>query len=107
MSEKLKSCPLCGGEATLEGVWAVKYVLSNGWHVGCRKCQVSQEKCFGTKRQAIAAWNHRTPNIVHCRECKYITGTDKHVYGGSCSYNEMLVDPGDFCSYGKRREDAK
>lgn len=60
MSEELKTCPFCGGEAVLEGA-------GNDWIVYCanietedgRGCTFEPESGFMPKDKAIAAWNTR------------------------------------------------
>ena len=58
MSEELKPCPFCGGEAYTEGD---KSKLQDGfgfWYVSCKNnCGVSGY--FRTKEDAIKAWNRR------------------------------------------------
>jgi len=54
MSEKLKSCPFCGGEAF---VWHKGRIL---W-IGCSKCPVSTHTVWEErKEEMIRAWNTRT-----------------------------------------------
>lgn len=52
MSNKLKPCPFCGGEAIIDSFVGV------GWIVICNKCDAS----IGykeTEQEAIDAWNRR------------------------------------------------
>ncbi len=54
MSEKLKRCPFCGGEAKLR-----HYRLAHAvWCNTCR-CGTADE---GTPHKAIVAWNRRISN---------------------------------------------
>ena len=58
MSEELKPCPFCGGEADLINN---DYVYEK-WFAGCHngKCPVQPETYIhGTKDEAINAWNRR------------------------------------------------
>ena len=58
MSEKLKPCPFCGGEAGIEN-WGY------GYYVTCQSptCLISPETGnYETKAAAIAAWNTRDEN---------------------------------------------
>ena len=60
-NEKLKPCPLCGGEAEQDDWRNNEHMFyGTGW-IGCRKC-----RCFINytgkdrgKEEAIAAWNRR------------------------------------------------
>ena len=52
MSEKLKPCPFCGGEAKVKRFFGCAYIT-----VGCKKCNVQINR--DTKKAAIAAWNTR------------------------------------------------
>ena len=55
MDEKLKPCPLCGGEADLKrGL----YVIDN--YVMCRACK-TKTTLYNTKDEAIKRWNTRKP----------------------------------------------
>ena len=58
MTEKLKPCPFCGGEARLVNDTSGKSV----WTVSCesQECYVSPEAANYDKAEwAIAAWNRR------------------------------------------------
>ena len=50
MTEKLKPCPFCGGEAEVEG--------ERIFWVSCQKCWV-ETSSFNTLEEAIEAWNRR------------------------------------------------
>ena len=59
MSEELKPCPFCGGEATLDHVNGSHGEL---WDIFCstRSCEI--RPCtvwFTTEQDAIEAWNRR------------------------------------------------
>jgi len=58
MSEKLKPCPFCGGEATCH---TQANFRASTFAIRCKSCG-----CFSALYddfpQAIAAWNARTPN---------------------------------------------
>lgn len=49
MSEELKPCPFCGGEAVI-----FKYY----WQVRCEEC-MAETSIFETREEAIKAWNRR------------------------------------------------
>ena len=51
MSETLKACPFCGGEARFNANMDDNYIE-------CRTCR-AQSEWFDTIREAIAAWNTR------------------------------------------------
>lgn len=52
MSDKLKPCPFCGGEAIVSGC------DDTLWSVICKKCAASIDY-NDTKQEAIIAWNRR------------------------------------------------
>ena len=59
MSEKLKPCPFCGGEAYTEGH---KVELQEGfgfWFVSCKNQCGALVGYFPTEEMAIKAWNKR------------------------------------------------
>ena len=64
MTEELKSCPYCGGEANVNRYHAdIDDVLFPGedndcWYVSCSMCRASSWYDHD-KKQAIAAWNTR------------------------------------------------
>lgn len=70
-SKKLKPCPFCGGEAEL---LTMRYKDVEVYGVFCR-ADLDQE-CqhghfidnYGTKAEAIAAWNRRSGHEEGCRE---------------------------------------
>jgi hypothetical protein len=55
MTDKLKSCPFCGGEAT------VQYYRARNWGAGCKNgnCLVQPEVWGRSRDRLIAAWNTR------------------------------------------------
>lgn len=67
MSEKLKPCPFCGGEASIykfdKGYFVAEVAdtarkLNFNFFVGCNNCKTAGYP-YKTKRQAIEAWNRR------------------------------------------------
>lgn len=62
MSEELKPCPFCGGEATTSEEQKIDNLpYGVGW-VGCQPCRVFIDWVHGErgKKLAIEAWNKRT-----------------------------------------------
>lgn len=53
MITKLKPCPFCGGEATVEDCG------NNQFFVRCIKCSINQDKLYTQKCDAVRAWNRR------------------------------------------------
>lgn len=61
MSEELKRCPFCGGEAFL---WDEREFHDHkGWFAMCGDCDASGDT-KPTQAEAIAAWNTRTGQLV-------------------------------------------
>ena len=57
MSVKLKPCPFCGAEGTLQN-WA----CGDHYYVECLNPECTGDPCtddFDTEEEAIAAWNKR------------------------------------------------
>lgn len=54
MTEKLKYCPFCGGEAIL--LWLGN--IAEGDWIKCVSCEC-QTKLYSTTSEAIEAWNRR------------------------------------------------
>lgn len=74
MSERLKPCPFCGGEAKLNDGGISTYVA----------CTVCDNRTFeyyhsvgDSVPSAISAWNYRTLDIVRCGECRFKDCTPK------------------------------
>ena len=56
--EKLKSCPFCGGEAS---VYQAGYMYSAPqYYIFCDECGC-ETPVFNTEQDAIEAWNRRVP----------------------------------------------
>jgi len=53
MSDKLKPCPFCGGEAEARYLYCRPYII-------CSKCH-AQIPCHNTYPKAVEAWNTRKP----------------------------------------------
>lgn len=102
---KLKRCPFCGGEASLEVIRENEVAFCC---VECDQCGISTYSSTNMK-EVVDIWNTRTPEIVRCGECRHYTGDD---ISGQCGiatpgeWNEKPIwYPQDFCSYGERREE--
>lgn len=72
MSEELKQCPFCGGEASKRLFYGARY------GVYCDECDARVGGLFNTEAEAIAAWNARAE-----RTCKGIE-TNKELSGTDC-----------------------
>lgn len=59
MSDKLKPCPFCGGEAAYSETNPSHIGDDNGFMVYCKKCYTESSYDFQTRENAIAAWNRR------------------------------------------------
>lgn len=57
MTETLKTCPFCGGEA--KGVTNYEYGLARGYFCYCTRCGIQQTRIYATKQAAIKSWNRR------------------------------------------------
>ena len=52
---KLKPCPFCGGEASIE-IYESSY---REYSVGCTKCPACLEEYYCTEHEAEKQWNRR------------------------------------------------
>ncbi|MEL4105325.1 Lar family restriction alleviation protein [Oscillospiraceae bacterium WX1] len=103
MDKKLLPCPFCGADAKILNFSGAYRVTDTNY-----KCPVQfAEKWHATEREAIDAWNSRTPEIVYCRDCKY--GVQNAFQCGLVlCQNEFfrryrLFGNTDFCSFGERK----
>lgn len=59
---ELKPCPFCGGEAEIKSRYIGYGSIGLGAHdwfaIACNDCRTISKE-YGTKEQAIAAWNNR------------------------------------------------
>ena len=75
MTDKLKPCPFCGGEAGI--VKTNKTETGEKYVVGCMHCGVELPFAFKTEKQATEYWNRRqtmTDNEIikaleYCKDC--------------------------------------
>ncbi|MCC3401099.1 Lar family restriction alleviation protein [Eubacterium callanderi] len=103
---KLKRCPFCGGEASLEVIRENEVAFCC---VECDQCGISTYNSTNMK-EVVDIWNTRTPEIVRCGECRHFDGSE---IAGRCALttpenledNEVYWEIADFCSYGERREE--
>lgn len=97
-------CPFCGEDASI----SLNTVY--GFCPWCNNpdCTLNDlTHGYKDEKAALAAWNTRqSPPLVRCRECRYWDRLDEFS-DGYCE-NPMGIDdvtqPGDFCSYGERKE---
>ena len=78
MSDELKPCPFCGGEAMIEQTQHMGEYL---YRIGCSKpgCRGRiNGNAYESKTEAIAAWNTRSERTCHDLEPSFYTfGCDK------------------------------
>ncbi len=92
MTDKLSGCPFCGSYGS------VFTDTHDRYQVVCSRCFAGTE-WYSTRKEAIAAWNRRTHDVVKCEECKFF---DSEV--GNCKQFEHLCSEQDFCGWGERKE---
>lgn len=61
MSEALKPCPFCGGEAIIKE--AMSWKMSTAYSPECSVCPVRMDKGYRTSELAVAAWNTRKGGV--------------------------------------------
>lgn len=112
MTNELKPCPFCGGEAhVVEGMYSS---YQEGYAVRCRHCALTLGAsgrlgecyewscCYETEAEAIEAWNTRAERTCHevlvdkhwrgCSECSYKW---EFMYGiGKCERPNYCPDCG-------------
>lgn len=108
MSETLKPCPFCGGEASVK-MWCEP---DTPFLVMCESCKASV-KDYATEAEAIEAWNRRTipsaepeRKIIYCKDCKFAHLT----INGEVKYCDVwfpetktYLSADDFCSSAEKR----
>lgn len=57
MSDNLKPCPFCGGQASVQMMF--HSMLSNEYFVKCKKCGAETERYYKGRYGAVKAWNRR------------------------------------------------
>lgn len=96
---KLKRCPFCGGEASLEVIRENEVAFCC---VECDQCGISTYSSTNMK-EVVDMWNTRTPEIVRCGECVYWEPENCRNPNILMRDQQMTYD--DFCSWGERREE--
>ena len=90
MSEELKPCPFCGGEAKGQYGW----MGYNCHQIVCSKCGTMTEGA-NTYEEAAEKWNQRTtkkPRVEaqSCFECEYLNGARCKLFD-----NAIIADTSD------------
>ena len=103
----MKPCPFCGGKA---------HTFHNYlWHVRCDGTGgnyycVMGFGAFVTAAEAIAAWNRRADDRIHCRDCRYYiedkTPIDPDWPMMCYETGRDMLEPWGWCAWAERREDA-
>lgn len=96
---KLKRCPFCGGEASLEVIRENEVAFCC---VECDQCGISTYSSTNMN-EVVDMWNTRTPEIVRCGECVYWEPENCRNLNILMRDQQMTYD--DFCSWGERREE--
>lgn len=107
MTDKLKPCPFCGGEARIRDL-NIKIPYEGIAHfVGCCQCDVRSGISFDGEQAAIEAWNTRKPmdriverleyalnNCIPRINCKECNKREKTVYEMALEYAIEIVKTG-------------
>ena len=94
---KLKRCPFCGGEASLEVIRENEVAFCC---VECDQCGISTYSSTNMK-EVVDMWNTRAPEIMRCGECVYWEPENCRNPNILMRDQQMTYD--DFCSWGERR----
>lgn len=102
MSEKLKLCPFCGGEAVKR--YGPTGPVSRAARVGCPACKINFPVWSKTDSdtldpealtEAIAAWNRRTPESEPTHEIEALReAAEKHIGSLDCVESVEVRDHG-------------
>ena len=103
-----QTCPAefeCSGDAKMGYIAAIQSIyhefkaISPTWPepIYCRDCRNWEQI-----NKALSA----RPEVIRCRECQHWVDNDgfNHDKGAECTLLRMWMQPGDYCSYAKRRE---
>ena len=85
MSDKLKPCPFCGGEAIIDGC------DDTLWIVICKECNAS----IGykeTKEEAIEAWNKRIEPTFTPDEIDIIVRYMRQDFDGNGALERVIIE---------------
>ena len=98
MTDELKLCPFCGGEAE-----ACMYVFTDGAWVVCPTCHISTAD-YSTKDEAINAWNTRAERTCtldgsHSINYGYAPVGTVWEWDLSCGHHIEMDDCPDYCPY--------
>lgn len=101
--KRIKLCLHCGGEAKIDMLDVGQYLYA----VECENCgcRTSSEE---SEEEAIAIWNKRVPDVVHCGECEYVEKSTYTFPDGDtvtickCGRINGVMTADDYCSFGKR-----
>lgn len=92
MSNKLKPCPFCGGEAEYgaNSVQGYEYVR-------CASCKARTWSCYETKEQAAQAWNTRAERTCHLERIPYEPGEYEGMRCSVCKTVDLEMGVGPYC----------
>lgn len=85
MSEDLKPCPFCGGEAEVHpsSDWNTRF-SGKTFFVWCDKCETRGDY-YNSEAEAVAAWNARAERTCEMTRVKQFPGTDCNFVCWICS----------------------
>lgn len=94
MSNELKQCPFCGGEAEYR---AAKYARTPFKHsVVCLECFASVPP-KDSKHEAINAWNTRAERTCHLERIPYEPGEYEGMRCSVCKTVDLEMGVGPYC----------
>ena len=86
MTDRLKPCPFCGGEARITKL--PKSVKPKAFHIGCSQCG-AVKILFMTEEEAIRQWNTRKPMD---RIVERLKEYQRNYSSGRGGFTDELVD---------------
>lgn len=90
MSNELKPCPFCGGEAVLCENTDYAYVY-------CKECGSQTDESHGTAGAAVAAWNTRAERTCHLERIPYEPGEYEGMRCSVCKTVDLEMGVGPYC----------